>query len=172
MKKLLFAGMLSLAAMAMASTQASAWFGCCGGNGKCCTVLCIRQYNAFSPICSGCVTCNGCVPLCCQQPCGYPPYPPPAYPAPYYGYDNGCCAPACGAPSSCGTLPTTTYGPCTTPAQGAPVYAPAPGQPLPGGPAAMMTPAYYPPVQAAGYYGYPARPMPYGYNPMMAPMMR
>ena len=169
--------MLSLAVLGLASTQASAWFfdGCCRGCGKCSTVLCIRQYNAFSPICSGCVTCCGCMPFC-PQSCGCGPrYAPPAYAPPCYDAGCGACPTACGAPSSCASLPPITYGPAAgySPAPAAPVYAPTP-QPMPAGPQAMMSPAYYPQVQPAaymGYYGYQGQPMGYGYNPM-APMMR
>src|SRR5207244_4845086 len=39
--------------------------------GSCCsTTICLRQYNAFTPVCSGTLNCDGCCPL--NLSCGYP----------------------------------------------------------------------------------------------------
>jgi len=59
----------------------------------------------------------------------------------------------CGSSMPYGSMPSS------------PVYTPG-AQPMPTG--AAMAPAYYPQVQTVGYmnYGYPVRPMPYGYAPM------
>jgi hypothetical protein len=67
MKKLLTAALLALVVSGLSapSSQAGSFglfyhhhCGCCGG----CT-FCVRPYNAFSPVCSGCITCDGCMPF-------------------------------------------------------------------------------------------------------------
>jgi hypothetical protein len=74
MNKLLASALVSVAAVGLSASQASAgWLSwlCCGG--KCSykyTVNC-RPYNAFTPVCYGNVTCDGaCIP-------GMPGMPPP-----------------------------------------------------------------------------------------------
>jgi hypothetical protein len=63
MKKLLALGFLSLAALAWATAPASAWWPCGKCCSKCCTTICVRQYNAFTPICCGNLCCTGCCPM-------------------------------------------------------------------------------------------------------------
>ena len=172
MRKLPFAFLLSLAMTGLAASNASAWFGSgCGGcnKGGC------RPYNAFSPAC--CCCCRCCMP-CCPAPAPQRAYPPPGgcgYPAPGCGSDAGYdpCPQVSGG-GSCTTLPPVTGGPGTSyamPPSSGPTYMPPvpPGaQPMPVGPPAATGAAYYPQVQPAGsmgYYGYPPRPMMYGYPP-------
>jgi hypothetical protein len=76
MKKLLTTAFLSLAALALGSNHASAWWpmSCC--KSKCCISVCARQYNAFSPYCiDGCGPCGAigfsCGTGCAQGACAY-----------------------------------------------------------------------------------------------------
>ena len=53
--------------------------GGCGGCGlfhhccsKCCSTICVRDYNAFSPSFCGNMTFNGCNPFCGGNGAGYP----------------------------------------------------------------------------------------------------
>lgn len=146
MKRLLTATVLSIAALTLAAGQAPAWFlthHCCK---QCCVSVCCKQYNAFSPVCCGNITCYGC--------------------SPSLNFGQGCC----GAGDAVagwdgggylGQLPaaapviTTTPGATTIPFQ-----------------APMPTPATTAPM---GYYGamMPAWPMvqPVGYGPAYLPMM-
>jgi hypothetical protein len=70
MKKLVAASLLSLAVWALATAEASAWFGCCGHHccGRHCYSysICCRPYNAFTPVCFGNLYCDGC----CMPPSG------------------------------------------------------------------------------------------------------
>ena len=81
MKKLLSIGVLALASLWLTPgtssaggtfglfTQASCWpFGCLAGCGchKCCTTICVKPYNAFSPTCSGTMYCDGFCPIGAQ----------------------------------------------------------------------------------------------------------
>ncbi len=60
--------------------------GCCGCGAK----FCVRQYNAFSPVCSGTVFCDGCCPFgACGG--GY---------GGYGGFGGGMCG-----PGGCGVIP-------------------------------------------------------------------
>ncbi len=156
MKKLLT--LTAFALLAMTSSKASAGIfglfghGCCG---KGCYSLKVKQYNAFTPFCSGCITSHGCGACCTPQPrC--------MIPQPY------CPAPACG-PDACAD------GHCAAPR--APMTAPATsvakkGNPLPTGPQAHTVFYRRPataqmPVQPMGYYpyAYPQYPQyPYGYG--------
>jgi len=75
MKKLFALACISLAAVTGTASPAQAWwpcfplFDCC--KGSCCsTTICLRQYNAFTPVCSGTLNCNGCCPLNLSS--GYP----------------------------------------------------------------------------------------------------
>ena len=67
MKKLTALGLLSVVALGCASSSASAWWpcfplcGCC--KSKCCSTICCRQYNAFTPVCTGSICCDGCCPI-------------------------------------------------------------------------------------------------------------
>ena len=69
MKRILTAALLSLGALGLSATQASAffWKHCCN---KCCTI-CVKPYNAFSPAAFGSICFDGCCPL---QTCP-PPLP-------------------------------------------------------------------------------------------------
>jgi hypothetical protein len=159
MKKLFFAASMVLGSLALTASPAPAkTFGlfphcglCCGGCGKCCSTFCVRQYNAFTPVCCGSVTCMGCTPFSCGGPgcggpgCGGPGYGYPGYGAPGYGYPAPE-APCCGGVVADPNLP------------------PAPA----GTNCSMRTPPPQPyagPVQTAAYY----QPNAYGYAPMMAP---
>jgi hypothetical protein len=91
MKKLFALAFISLAAVTGTASSAKAWwpcfplFDCC--KGSCCsTTICLRQYNAFTPVCSGTLNCDGCCPL--NLSCGYPGSGP-AVMAP--GCANGAC---------------------------------------------------------------------------------
>src|SRR5437899_8131338 len=77
-------GLVSIAALGLCVSEAAAWFwnGCC--NRCCSTYICCRPYNAFTPVCFGNVTCDGCCPL---QNAGWG-----------YGGGGGCCAAPFGAP--------------------------------------------------------------------------
>ena len=77
MKKLLFSSILGLAALGMSAAPSHAWtfgliphhcwpcscFGC--GCDEYCGTVCIRPYNAFSPVASGSMCFDGCNPFCC-----------------------------------------------------------------------------------------------------------
>src|SRR3954447_10347458 len=81
MKRFLLATVVSVAALALPSGQASAGHHhhCYD---KCCT-FCCKPYNAFSPICCGTLFCDGCCPqFGCQM------HQPPGGPGPYAG--GGC----------------------------------------------------------------------------------
>src|SRR5438105_12572174 len=72
MKKLFSLALMSLAAVSWMTPTASAWWPCFPSCCKSCctTTICLRQYNAFTPVCSGTLNCNGCCPL--NLSCGYP----------------------------------------------------------------------------------------------------
>jgi hypothetical protein len=106
MNKLLPTALLGLFALGMSAPTARAdkYFGlcpsgCCGCRCGCCN-LCIKPYNAFSPVFSGCMCmgdncCPPCAPQACAPPCGggvamLPGAPIPGmavagYPGPGYG---------------------------------------------------------------------------------------
>ena len=76
MKKLFALGFLSLAAIGLASGPAAAWWPCfpCSCKSCCTTTICLKQYNAFTPVCWGSLTCDGCCPMnfgCCPGMGGY-----------------------------------------------------------------------------------------------------
>src|SRR5882724_5345371 len=104
--KLSILGLLSLAALAATPSVSQAWGGlwdclcsCCGCNqlDRCSTYICCRPYNAFTPVCFGSITCNGCAPIVMQPPvvpnCGGW-MPPPPY-APYGCGPAGCPVGGC-----------------------------------------------------------------------------
>lgn len=104
MKKLLSSAVLALIVSAVVTAPSFAGccfglayrhIGCCGCGAK----FCVRQYNAFSPVCSGTVFCNGCCPF--GPSCGYGGYGPGPYP-------GGMCP-----PGGCG-VPFTGVAPCPT----------------------------------------------------------
>jgi hypothetical protein len=167
MKRVLFTALVSLASLASAIPAQAKTFGifinhCCGGLCGCCGCdFRIRQYNAFSPVCSGCITCDGNMPFGSAYP-GFA----------YGGYYPGA--------AGCNT------GTTTPPAQGKPPAEPAPAPKLPTGPTMIIPPINTTPVlmphtesynwpyagygvEPVGYYGYapmmPAYPMNY-WNPM------
>lgn len=88
MKKLLPSAALALVVSAFVSATSFAGHtfglfyhhGCCNCGAK----FCVRQYNAFSPVCSGTVFCDGCCPFG-PSGCGY-------------GGNGGCANGACGVP--------------------------------------------------------------------------
>ncbi|GEM_PF-5660472 len=59
---------LSLAGLALSAAPASAWWlqRHCGINRYSTVVVC-RPYNAFTPVCSGSLVCDGCCPFSCPQ---------------------------------------------------------------------------------------------------------
>ncbi len=159
MKKLLFSSILGLAALGLSAAPSQAWtfglipyhccpFGGCGGCGgccnKCCSTICIRPYNAFSPTVSGSMCFDGCNPFCGGGcPGGGPGGQPGGYPGYYPGGPGGMTLPPCDGCS-------TTDGPAAS-------DAPATIQPTPApaanpGPGALGLP-YGGPLQAAGAYG-------------------
>jgi hypothetical protein len=144
MKKLLPSAVLAMAVCAFAAPQSFAGCfglfynhcGCCGCGAK----FCVRQYNAFSPVCCGTVFCDGCCPFGSGG----------GGPGPGYGGGCGPCAggmcpapgcglnfsgvPACGG-GGCGDGSCLGSLPPSEPPPGAPVGNPvvAPS-PLPSGP--------------------------------------
>jgi hypothetical protein len=159
MKRLLAVGILSLAALGMATAPAPALFHCChwGCCGKCCQTICIRPYNAFTPVCFGSLCCTGCSPLATCYP---PPAlsGPPAY-GPGFCGDSGCY----GADGSMSMLPPgavpsgTVSGDATV--TGTPTITPPQTTPVSGMPTTQVWPN---PMQ-------PGMVMPTGYPPMMYP---
>jgi hypothetical protein len=127
MKKLLFLGLLSVAGVGMSASAAHAWFLDCCRNFCCdryCTKLCVRPYNAFSPVAYGSIVADGCMPL--NVVGGH--YPPP-YMAPYGCYPSygpGCCTSGnCDvgclpAPGSFGAMPSGAMPPGAMPPGGMP----------------------------------------------------
>lgn len=139
MKKLLSSTALALvvSAFATAPSFAGCCFGLLHGHCGCCgcgAKFCVRQYNAFSPVCSGTVFCDGCCPF---GACG----------GGYGGY-GGFGAPGMCGPGGCGVMPFSGMlncgpggcadGAClgslpaADPGVGAPTT-PAPTTPLPAG---------------------------------------
>ena len=139
MKKLLAFGVLSLAALGLEASSASAWlFGHCGCCSQCCSVICCRQYNAFTPCCFGNICCVGCCPLAPAVPPAPSVCPTPCPPCPME-----CCGPAPfdvpppGGPScGCGGPDLGGLGGLPPPGGFAGGYGPAPfvGSQLPQGP--------------------------------------
>jgi hypothetical protein len=179
MKKLSALVVSSLAALAAVTGQASAWcHDCCN---QCCATICLRQYNAFTPVCCGSLSCTGCCPVTFSGfgnapppgPAwgGMPPYGPPAY---GYGAPPAMVAAphADGAPGPvlAPTQPAGPNPPAVLPNSPAPTFRapmPSPNESAPATapatpPSARALP--YPPYgqfQAVGYYpGYY-----YGYAP-------
>jgi hypothetical protein len=137
---------LSLAGLALSGTTAFAGlFGCCFRS-HCCTQITCRPYNAFTPICWGNLTCDGCCPSF-GGGCGFG-YQACAMPTPVYSS-------LCGDSGAC--LPTTTPAPAAAPATIA--------HPLPN---VSMANPYFNPM---AYYGYGVQPTAYHpgyYNPYQA----
>jgi hypothetical protein len=158
MKKLLTAALFALGISALSAPHAragafglfyhSCCWGCCGG----CNV-CLRPYNAFTPVVSGNLCCDGCVPFC---PTGA-----------YAGGAGGpfgvgpLCSPGCdgGSCGGLGELPPVTAlpgAPSDVGVAGVPqIQAPplAYGMPQPNISSAGYRPTFYP-----GYGAAPAMP--------------
>lgn len=170
MKKLLSSAMLALAVSAFVTAEsfAGCCFGLCYRHCGCCgcgAKFCVRQYNAFSPVCCGTVFCDGCCPF--GSGGGYGPGP---------GYGGGPCAggmcpgmmnysgmmgcPAggCGDGACLGSLPASE--PATVAPGANPVVPPSP---LPSGPISQMVNDR--PIQNATY-----RPVSYTTPSTVAPV--
>jgi hypothetical protein len=191
MKKLISSALLALAVSGFAASTSFAGcafglfynHGCCGCGAK----FCVRQYNAFSPVCSGTVFCNGCCPF--GSGGGYGPgYPGGAGACaggmcpggacggvPFSGV-MGCPTGGCADGSCLGSLPATesvTPDGTTSPASN-PVVMPSP---LPTQTPATPTSqtANYRPIQNTAYrpvsYPVPSTPSPARMQPqiMVAP---
>jgi hypothetical protein len=151
MKKLLLVALLTLAVTTLSNGSASAGFLFHKNCGCCCATICIKQYNAFTPVCCGNLCCDGCCPMtmgCCGGPCCAPPCGGESCPA------EGCCADG----SCLGQLPTAA--PCgdvlASPTEGAPhpgVQGPV-SAPIPQVPTAMHNQPQMSPAQAAYYAAY------------------
>jgi hypothetical protein len=149
MKKILPAALLALVATSLSATSSFAGtfglipHGCCWGCCNSCSV-CVRPYNAFSPVVSGNLCCDGVIPFNAN------------------GYGAGCCAggAGCGA-AGCdgcyGNLPTA--GPVEYP------------QPVPSSaPPAATTTGYAVPAANVHTSGYRPNFYPgYGYSYGAAP---
>jgi hypothetical protein len=168
MKKLLPSAVLALVVSGALSAQSFAGccfgliphHGCCGCCG-CGASFCVRQYNAFSPVCCGTVFCDGCCPFgACGG--GYGGYGcgmgPVGGMMPYGGLPAGCCGPAgCGGDGAfLGSLPAAD------PEVGAPGAPAAPAAPLPSGTTSQLVNDR--PIQNATY-----RPASYTPAPTVAP---
>jgi len=166
MNRIVTAALLSLGALGLTSGQASAffWKHCCN---KCCTI-CVKPYNAFSPVAFGSVCFDGCNPI---QSC-----------PPYFGGPSCCPAPAGCDGCAPGHLPPSNPGPGAPhhpgPGAGAPGFqSPMPAPLPPGTGAGAMYPNWsYPPqygqygmVQPTGYRTAYYPNYYYGYGPMMPP---
>jgi hypothetical protein len=188
MKKLLFSSVLALAGLGLCAAPSQAWTfglipyhcwpcGGCSGCGKCCGMICIRPYNAFSPVASGSMCFDGCNPFCGGGcPGGYPGMCPGGCRGPGPGgYAGGYPGDYAGGPADM-SLPdsegyTVTADPTVPSAPAGPALAQPPAAPTPV--AAPGTGAYVMPrggpIQPAGAYGYapmlPPSVMPYGAQP-------
>ncbi len=198
MKRLLLIVILGLAGLTQVPGTASALgtfglFTCCGCRNGCGGEVCIRPYNAFSPVLCGTLYCDGCFPFagspCARSPmpccCGMPmaggpmvpmaPMPPNGMmpgPMPPNGMMPGPMPPAGMMPGPMRAPPIMPMpGQGTPPKTPEPLPPPTPGRaniqaanPMPMGPGAPgMLP--YGMVYPVSYYPmyYPA----YSYPPMM-----
>ncbi len=185
MKRILLGAVTLIASLtAVSSAQAGRTFGllvgchllpCCG---RCGCEFTVRQYNAFSPVCSGNITCDGIMPF---GSCGVPGMM--NYSGVCNGCPSGCMGGMCGSGGMCGPMGCNAGFPCCEgfpsgpmPMMSGPAMPQLPA-PMPGAPSTMMPPGHSPMqpcypgynVQPVGYYpnyGY-ARPMPA--YPMMNP---
>jgi hypothetical protein len=157
MRKLLLLGLLSLGMVSATSSSAQAWFfhNCCGCN-SCTTTLCIKPYNAFSPVAYGNIVADGCMPLNVYGgglPCMRQPF-----------YPGACAAPSCFTSGCCDTG-------CLPPAAGIPVAPATGGQPLPqGNPGQQFTPPSPQPLTPGAFLMPMQNPMAYGYSYGHAPV--
>jgi hypothetical protein len=159
MKKMLFSMIVGLASLGMgAATSQAGTFGLfvcgggcgeCGGCGhcclfkhccsKCCSTICIKDYNAFSPSFCGNMTFNGCNPFC-GGGCGA---------------GNPGCGPSIQAFPACGGCAADSCAPSCIPGPGAqampyggPLQSAAMGRPYP---ASVMPMGVQPNYWTAGY---------------------
>jgi hypothetical protein len=182
MKKAFSVGILTLASLWLTPgtssaggsfgvfTATSCWpFNCCASC-KCCSTICIKPYNAFSPTCSGTLYCDGFCPLGTPPGCGFPPQSAlPGLPCDTLPPAGSCCGDDGCAPAP--TPPVTPGGSDVKPtANPLPFVQPAPlleqntSRVLPN-----QVP-YYGPIQV-GYY-YPMSNPAYNYHytqPMAVP---
>ena len=169
-KKLAVLALLSVASLALSAAHAHAffWHHWCK---RCYTTqINCRPYNAFTPICSGNLTCDGVCPNPCAMAAGCCNFPNYGYgmPAPVFGgfCGDGACAmlPSFGGGGA--QLPMT-FAPTQVPMQMPANYAPVPAPvPTPGGVTQFGAPQY----GAPAHYGYNVQPTGYqpnyyGYNP-------
>jgi hypothetical protein len=102
MKKLLFVAALALTGLAVPTGTANAgrtfglFVGCHCCNHCCGGMICLRQYNAFSPVACGSMVFQGCVTV------------PPGGPG--FGYGGDCADGSCGAGCAISQLPGTVPG--------------------------------------------------------------
>ncbi len=190
MKRLILTAVLGAAAMWLSAPTAQAWG--CKSCGHCGAEFCVRQYNAFSPVCHGTIYCDGINPICgvpgglnpyccgCAAPGSWlnagvmPPEGPPAatVPAPLPSLP-GPATPVLPSPTTPTVLPPGAVPQFLPPpgAQGLPMPTPGPIPYSMGYPYHM--PWMNPNVMPAGYpYGYPGAygyPPGYGYQQPMMP---
>jgi len=140
-------GFLSLAALLLTGSSANAWFWdhcgpCCRPFHHCFeTHITCRPYNAFTPICWGNLTCDGCCPNPCAVASGcnmMPSWGGCSAPQFFGGYAAGC-EPACAGCMPGGGMPV--YG--GMPGGGMPGYSGPAFDPNQGG-APMMPGGQYP----------------------------
>lgn len=139
MKKCILAGLVALAAFTVTTESASAgpllnrW-----RNRNHSTYICVRPYNAFTPVAHGRIHATGVCPVTLTPPSYFPPpYAPSCFAGPALG---PMYAPFCGQEGDC---------------HGAPIF--VPGDPTPHGP--TFTPPAPTPInpssfQWPGHYGY------------------
>lgn len=162
MKKLFAFGLMAVM-FAWSAKPAAAWWPCyplCGCDkkgSKCCASITIKQYNAFTPICCGSMSCDGCCPINL----------------------SGCGAGVCG-PGMLGCAMSPAGPMCADPCAGACFagcdgcglgHLPATGNPAP---AAVPAPTYKAPAPTptSYYMGNPYMVQPAAYQHMMVqPMM-
>jgi hypothetical protein len=173
MKKLLPSAILALVVSGVMTSQSFGW-GCCfgliphRGCSGCCgcgATFCVRQYNAFSPVCSGTVFCDGCCPFgaCGGYGGGMGPV---GGMMPYSGV-LGCGPGGCGDGAALGSLPPAD------PAIGAPDTSATTTAPLPSGATSQLVNDR--PVQNAAYrpasYAMPSTPSTVAPRQMQPQMM-
>jgi hypothetical protein len=189
MKKLFSSALLALAVSGFAASPSFAWTfglfphscGCCGCGAK----FCVRQYNAFSPVCCGTICCDGCCPfggggmgggcgpcadgmcgdgMCCPGgSCGLNFSGVPSCPSSCCG--GGCADGAClgSLPAAESVAPDGAAPPASNPVVGP---SPLPGS-MPAGPTSqavgyrgIQNTSYRPPVAPAARSVPPARMQP------------
>ena len=189
MKRILV-GLMTLTALGLSVTSASAFFWKKNCHGCCETHICCRPYNAFTPICWGNLVCDGCCPSPCataagclpfQFMCHSPLWQTASACSPLFagGCGDGICHPGFGGGCFPGGIPGAPDAGHSTPAMpqaapAAPGAQPAPNfTPPPPSPTTtwqynpyaygLMRTGYYPgyyPASYNPYYNYAA-----GYNP-------